>query len=266
MFLAFSSLWLHFNPFPSWATSSAASRNRLRRCLASSRLRAGSSERAQTALSPSTTLRCRSRSRSTPSWTRCRLSHSSPAFARKLRLRPPPRRKRSLSSPQGEALVQVEMLSVDAFLRTMLDEKAYHGAISLGDTLPALGYGRVIASASPKAKSLPPLSASLPPCLPASAASPPLHSSPLLSPTRSLVLSHSLPLTSSPLVRPDPARLARDGHARRPRCATQIRVVRLALERRRTPLYSAVITARVVTAASSLWSVHAGSARARSPS
>ena len=37
------------------------------------------------------------------------------------------------------------MLSVDAFLRTMLDEKAYHGAISLGDTLPALGYGRVIA-------------------------------------------------------------------------------------------------------------------------
>ncbi|EOD29439.1 hypothetical protein EMIHUDRAFT_253956, partial [Emiliania huxleyi CCMP1516] len=53
---------------------------------------------------------------------------------------------------EGEALVQVEMLSVDAFLRTMLDEKAYHGAISLGDTLPALGYGRVIASASPKAK------------------------------------------------------------------------------------------------------------------
>jgi len=51
---------------------------------------------------------------------------------------------------EGEALVQVEMLSVDAFLRTMLDEKAYHGAISLGDTLPALGYGRVIASASPK--------------------------------------------------------------------------------------------------------------------
>ena len=50
----------------------------------------------------------------------------------------------------GEVVVQCEMLSVDAFLRTMLDEEAYHGAIKLGDTLPALGYGRVIASANPK--------------------------------------------------------------------------------------------------------------------
>ena len=52
----------------------------------------------------------------------------------------------------GEVVVQCEMLSVDAFLRTMLDEEAYHGAIKLGDTLPALGYGRVIASANPKFK------------------------------------------------------------------------------------------------------------------
>ena len=52
----------------------------------------------------------------------------------------------------GEVVVQCEMLSVDAFLRTMLDEEAYHGAIRLGDTLPALGYGRVIASANPKFK------------------------------------------------------------------------------------------------------------------
>lgn len=52
----------------------------------------------------------------------------------------------------GEVLIQPEMLSVDAFLRTMLDAEAYHGAIQLGDTIPALGYGRVIASASPKHK------------------------------------------------------------------------------------------------------------------
>ena len=52
----------------------------------------------------------------------------------------------------GEVVVKCEMLSVDAFLRTMLDEEAYHGAIKVGDTLPALGYGRVIASANPKFK------------------------------------------------------------------------------------------------------------------
>jgi len=51
---------------------------------------------------------------------------------------------------EGEAIIQCEVLSVDAFLRTMLDEKAYHGAIALGDTIPALGYGKVVASANPK--------------------------------------------------------------------------------------------------------------------
>mmetsp|Transcript_11393 Transcript_11393/g.16185 ORF Transcript_11393/g.16185 Transcript_11393/m.16185 type:complete len:379 (-) Transcript_11393:218-1354(-) len=50
----------------------------------------------------------------------------------------------------GEVVVQCEMLSVDAFLRTMLDEEAFHGGIKLGSTVPALGYGRVIASANPK--------------------------------------------------------------------------------------------------------------------
>lgn len=52
----------------------------------------------------------------------------------------------------GEAIVQCEMLSVDAFLRTMLDAEAYHGAIELGDTVPAIGYGRVVASANKKLK------------------------------------------------------------------------------------------------------------------
>jgi NADPH-dependent curcumin reductase len=45
-------------------------------------------------------------------------------------------------------LVQVEALSVDAFIRTMLDETAYHGSISLKQTLPALGYGTVVYSQS----------------------------------------------------------------------------------------------------------------------
>ena len=52
----------------------------------------------------------------------------------------------------GEAIVQCEMLSVDAFLRTMLDAEAYHGAIELGATVPAIGYGRVVASANKKLK------------------------------------------------------------------------------------------------------------------
>jgi len=115
---------------------------------------------------------------------------------------------------EGEALVQVEMLSVDAFLRTMLDEKAYHGAISLGDTLPALGYGRVIASASPKLR----------------------PGSRVMGMLVGLDAQHRS-ASSASLSRGDVLRC--------------------------TP---AVITARVVTAASSLWSVHAGSARARSPS
>jgi len=53
---------------------------------------------------------------------------------------------------EDEVLVEVEMLAVGAFIRTMLDEKAYHGSIDIGDTLPALGYGKVIASGSSKYK------------------------------------------------------------------------------------------------------------------
>ena len=52
----------------------------------------------------------------------------------------------------GECIVECEMLSIDAFLRTMLDEKAYHGAINIGDTVPALGYGTVRASKNKKLK------------------------------------------------------------------------------------------------------------------
>eukprot|EP00562_Extubocellulus_spinifer_P029820 CAMPEP_0178705442 /NCGR_PEP_ID=MMETSP0699-20121125/14785_1 /TAXON_ID=265572 /ORGANISM="Extubocellulus spinifer, Strain CCMP396" /LENGTH=371 /DNA_ID=CAMNT_0020352995 /DNA_START=54 /DNA_END=1169 /DNA_ORIENTATION=+ len=50
-----------------------------------------------------------------------------------------------------EILVQSTVLSCDAFIRTMLDEEAYHGVVPIGGTLPALGYGRVTA-AGPDAK------------------------------------------------------------------------------------------------------------------
>lgn len=43
-----------------------------------------------------------------------------------------------------ELVVQVDTLSVDAFIRTMLDAEAYHGAVKLGNTIPALGYGTVV--------------------------------------------------------------------------------------------------------------------------
>lgn len=49
-------------------------------------------------------------------------------------------------------LVQVEALSVDAFIRTMMDASAYHGSMDLQNTLPALGYGTVVLSRSKKFK------------------------------------------------------------------------------------------------------------------
>ncbi|KAH8045430.1 prostaglandin reductase [Aureococcus anophagefferens] len=45
-----------------------------------------------------------------------------------------------------EVCVKVELLSVDAFIRTMLDAEAYHGAIQLGDRCP-----RATAPSSPRA-------------------------------------------------------------------------------------------------------------------
>jgi NADPH-dependent curcumin reductase CurA len=48
----------------------------------------------------------------------------------------------------GQVLVGVDVLSIDAFIRTVLDERSYHGSVRLGETVRALGVGRVIASAS----------------------------------------------------------------------------------------------------------------------
>jgi len=52
----------------------------------------------------------------------------------------------SMEVPDGKCVLKVEMLSVDAFVRTMLDKEAYHGAIEVGMVIPALGYGTVLKS------------------------------------------------------------------------------------------------------------------------
>lgn len=46
--------------------------------------------------------------------------------------------------PDDHVVVKVDTLSVDAFIRTMLDAEAYHGSVDLGKTLPAIGYGTVV--------------------------------------------------------------------------------------------------------------------------
>ena len=61
------------------------------------------------------------------------------------------RNKAELSLNRDDVVVKVEALSVDAFIRTMLDPTAYHGNIHPGSTLPALGYGTVL-KAGPESK------------------------------------------------------------------------------------------------------------------
>ena len=56
--------------------------------------------------------------------------------------------RRVLGSPdEGWALVETDCLSVDAFIRTVLYESAYHTAVPIGGTVTAIGVGRVLASA-----------------------------------------------------------------------------------------------------------------------
>lgn len=52
----------------------------------------------------------------------------------------------------GHVRVAVGTLSVDAFIRTMLDEEAYHGAIEMGAVVPAIGVGTVVESTVKKFK------------------------------------------------------------------------------------------------------------------
>ena len=46
----------------------------------------------------------------------------------------------------GEVLLEVEHLSVDAFIRTTFDEGAFHGTAGLGQAVMALGTARVVDS------------------------------------------------------------------------------------------------------------------------
>ena len=49
----------------------------------------------------------------------------------------------------GEVIVEVDVLGIDAFIRTMLeDRKGYHGSVGIGDTVTALGVGRITHSAA----------------------------------------------------------------------------------------------------------------------
>lgn len=50
------------------------------------------------------------------------------------------------SLKSDEVMVETHVLSCDAFIRTMLDEEAYHGVVEIDGTLPAIGYGKVIAA------------------------------------------------------------------------------------------------------------------------
>ena len=50
----------------------------------------------------------------------------------------------SLAAPQdGQVLVDVEHISIDAFIRTTLDGASIHGTLAEGATITALGVGRV---------------------------------------------------------------------------------------------------------------------------
>jgi len=47
---------------------------------------------------------------------------------------------------EGQVRVAVEHLSIDAFIRTTLEETSFHGSVPLGGTVTAFGVGRVLES------------------------------------------------------------------------------------------------------------------------
>ena len=47
----------------------------------------------------------------------------------------------------GSVLVRVDVLSIDAFIRTTLDGGGFHTSAQLGGVVPALGVGTVVESA-----------------------------------------------------------------------------------------------------------------------
>ncbi len=50
----------------------------------------------------------------------------------------------------GEVLVEVQALGVGAWIRTTLNETAFHGSTPIGGTLPSMGIGKVLISKSDK--------------------------------------------------------------------------------------------------------------------
>jgi NADPH-dependent curcumin reductase CurA len=48
----------------------------------------------------------------------------------------------------GQVRVDVDTLSIDAFLRTILEEQSYHPAVPIGGLITAMGVGRVLASSA----------------------------------------------------------------------------------------------------------------------
>jgi len=50
----------------------------------------------------------------------------------------------------GHVRVAVEHLSVDAFIRTILEESSYHPSVPIGQTVTAFGVGRVVESRAPE--------------------------------------------------------------------------------------------------------------------
>ena len=49
--------------------------------------------------------------------------------------------------PPGQVRIGVDVLSIDAFIRTTFDEGSFHGTVPLGGTIGALGVGTVVESA-----------------------------------------------------------------------------------------------------------------------
>jgi NADPH-dependent curcumin reductase CurA len=48
--------------------------------------------------------------------------------------------------PAGKLVLKIEMLGVDAFVRTMMNPQAYHGSTPTATVVPAFGYGVVVQS------------------------------------------------------------------------------------------------------------------------
>ena len=52
----------------------------------------------------------------------------------------------------GEVLIEAQALEIGAWIRTTLNEEAFHGSTPIGSTIPALGVGKVLISKSDKFK------------------------------------------------------------------------------------------------------------------